>query len=522
MSQPDSPVAPFTDIPEGIDEVLRHLLSLPPDPSVGAWLIELIRASNHMSTGDNMRWRFLSMLWVAAEYDINTVWPYIMWLNQNQPMMSDHLTEILSEALDDFSGHLRLARWMTQTDDKRLTTFLSDFDNLPISYKMERTFAGLLSQADAPELAPWLENFCRQTAEQVSPYTRPWHLFAAVWIATCFDPAAGLAYLKPFSDDGITLSAAANITLMELSRKINATAGVIQWIADCPDAAVKTMLCEFGHPNLSQIVASLFQNEPDYHHLTTLTPQAADDAARFQRNQTLLEKVGISPSAHILELGCGPLGTQSLLLHSAGYQVTGIDLEIPPAYLPLTGVKQRLKRGKYVKAWRAAGERYFTALANESGLKLNWHKLNLQLADLTRFDFPDATFEVVICCNHLHRAPDVHGLLAEAARVLKPGGLLLADFIPWPSLNGALDQTAKPWSHLRAEYRPSSQTGLSFNRWRESQYRTAFERHFRLEQWLPLEDTAAQEKLTPDLRQEYSDFAVEELTRKEVVVLARK
>jgi len=41
------------------------------------------------------------MVWLAAEFDLDKVWPYLMCLNSGQPVISEHLAEILSDAAND-------------------------------------------------------------------------------------------------------------------------------------------------------------------------------------------------------------------------------------------------------------------------------------------------------------------------------------------------------------------------------------------------------------------------------------
>jgi 2-polyprenyl-6-hydroxyphenyl methylase/3-demethylubiquinone-9 3-methyltransferase len=43
--------------------------------------------------------------------------------------------------------------------------------------------------------------------------------------------------------------------------------------------------------------------------------------------------------------------------------------------------------------------------------------------------FPVASFDVVVCCDMLEHVADVSKVIAEAARVIKPGGLYLFDTI---------------------------------------------------------------------------------------------
>lgn len=516
----------LTTIPDNIEEQLRRLLQSPREPGLAEWLIELIKASGHLSTPDNLRWRVISMVWLAAEFDPDKAWPYLMWLNTGQPVISEHLAEILSDAANDLDCHMELANWIAQAKDERLLTFFSDFHPVPARYNMPGLIRRLLARPSAPETGVWLAAYCRATAGNTNPNLRPWRLLTAAWYATCFDPAAGLVHLQDLSQSAPSLSAADNKILTDMASELNCITALMQWLAACPNPAVKTMLKDFGHPDLATFTAAIFQKAPDYQHLAGSTGRAETDAAAFKRAAVLLEKMGISPkTAKILDLACGPLAAQALLFHSAGYKITGADLQIPPAYLPATSLAQRLfQRGKYVKAWEEATQPYYRALAQHSGLKLKWNGLKIELADLTRLPFPGDNFEAVLCLNHLQHAPDVESLLAEARRVLKPGGLLLVNIIPYSTLEGAFsDNGAQPWSHLhRSATSAPPSAAVILNQWRESQYRAAFEQFFHIEVWEAEQNPQALARLTPELRAELAGYTEAELTRRHIIVAARK
>lgn len=514
----------LTTIPENIDKHLRLLLQQPSDLATGNWLYELVRSSGHMSTPDHLRWRVVCMVWLAAEYNIDQAWPYLMWLNQNQPAISEHLADILSEGANDLDAHVRLATWIAKAQDQRLQTFFSNFRHIPARYTMPDLIRGLLAKPTTPETGIWLAAYCRDTAENAIIPLRPWRLLTVAWYATCFDPTAGLSYLRELSQGESTLDAIDNQILTDLANELNCLASLTQWIANCPDPAVKMMLKDVGHPDLTTFATVIFQRPPDYQHLTGSTHRAEADALLFKQVVSLLERTGISlKTVNILDLACGPLAPQTLLLNSVGAKVTGADLHIPPAYLPLPSLKQWFQRGKYVKAWQEATGRYYQLLAQHSGLKLKWNGAKIVLADLTRLDFAAGTFEVVVCLNHLQHAPDVAAILAEAARVLKPRGLLVVNIVPYASLDGAFSTDGRqPWHHLRQPEESTYTPGLILNGWRENQYRTTLEKFFQIEQWQAEQDERAQTQLTPALKAELAAYDEAELTCQQIMVVARK
>jgi SAM-dependent methyltransferase len=273
----------------------------------------------------------------------------------------------------------------------------------------------------------WLAGYCSATADNDAPYWRPWRLLTAAWYAAQFNPAEGLAWLRQLSGGAATLSPADNQLLMEAAAQTSAQAPLLGLIAACPDAAVKTMLADFGHPDPAEVSAAALRRPPDYAHLAPLTARAPADAARFRQFSAAWTEAGLTPaSGPLLSLACGPLAEQCVLFSSAGYKISGADLDIPPGYLPLAGVRDWFYRRKHAAAWQEATTAYYRALSHHAELSLNWGNASPKLADITRLPHADGSYAAVIVTN-LHLLPDERGVLAEAARLLKPGGLLLAN-----------------------------------------------------------------------------------------------
>ncbi|MCC6216894.1 MAG: class I SAM-dependent methyltransferase [Polyangiaceae bacterium] len=67
--------------------------------------------------------------------------------------------------------------------------------------------------------------------------------------------------------------------------------------------------------------------------------------------------------------------------------------------------------------------------------------LDVQLASATTLPFPDATFDVACSFKVLAHVPDIDRALSEMARVVRPGGHVLAElYNPW-SLRGLVKRT---------------------------------------------------------------------------------
>jgi SAM-dependent methyltransferase len=96
---------------------------------------------------------------------------------------------------------------------------------------------------------------------------------------------------------------------------------------------------------------------------------------------------------HVLEIGVG-LGSDFLRFVRAGARATGVDLTEHGIEL----VRRRLE--------------------------LERLQADLQQADAERLPFPDGSFDVVYSWGVLHHTPNSDQAIAEAQRVLKPGGRL--------------------------------------------------------------------------------------------------
>lgn len=131
--------------------------------------------------------------------------------------------------------------------------------------------------------------------------------------------------------------------------------------------------------------------------------------------QRIGELLGLTPTAHILDVAAGP-GTSALhLAKSFGGRVTGIDLS-----------------EANISAARAA--------ADAQGLS---RLAQFELADAERLPFPDASFDAIVCECAFCTFPGKDIAAAEFVRVLKMGGGVgISDLTrtaaPLPELEGLL------------------------------------------------------------------------------------
>ena len=161
-----------------------------------------------------------------------------------------------------------------------------------------------------------------------------------------------------------------------------------------------------------------------------LSPGGPDEVARVIGTHDL---TGLS----VLDIGCGAGGIDVALVtrHGAGY-VTGIDVEDAV----LTHARALIAR---------------EGLAGRIGL--------VKVAP-GPLPFPPATFDVVFSKDSIIHIPDKAALMAEAFRVLRPGGWFLAS--DW--LIGTEEVSAQMAEYIAAE-------GLDFGMATPARYRAAME-----------------------------------------------
>jgi ubiquinone/menaquinone biosynthesis C-methylase UbiE len=118
-------------------------------------------------------------------------------------------------------------------------------------------------------------------------------------------------------------------------------------------------------------------------------------------------KFDASSGKRVLEVGLG-MGTDLVRWARAGAVVTGRDL----TQASVTAVRERL------------------ALEGLQG--------DIAVGDAENLEFPDDTFDIYYSWGVLHHTPNTERALAEAHRVLRPGGELRVMLYHWPSVGALL------------------------------------------------------------------------------------
>jgi ubiquinone/menaquinone biosynthesis C-methylase UbiE len=121
---------------------------------------------------------------------------------------------------------------------------------------------------------------------------------------------------------------------------------------------------------------------------------------------------------HILDAGCGPgLVIEKIIEANKGRRITITGLDFSK-----TMIKHAQRRCK------------------------EFSNVKLQISDLNRrLEFPDGSFDKIICSHTLYAVDDPHSVISEFHRVLKPGGAVI---IANPGPNAA--QTALIREHIAA------------------------------------------------------------------------
>ncbi len=242
----------------------------------------------------------------------------------------------------------------------------------------------------------------------------------------------------------------------------------------------------------------------------------------------------------ILDIGCGENAPMSLMLHSSGISVTGIDQK--PAYRwglgfkPRRYLEYRKEVGLMKTARKALGElvydrHYYKHLERGLGRRVFEEGLDLRTMPVEQLEFANGTFDIVHSNATWEHVIDVDTANRELARVLRPGGIGFIEIHLFPSLSGGHDlpwivpgridlDGNLAWGHLRDK---SWTAPVVLNRLREADYRRSFESTAGLEilAWTT-EFTEGAELIDEQVLAELRDYTQEELTKRSIIVIVRR
>lgn len=268
---------------------------------------------------------------------------------------------------------------------------------------------------------------------------------------------------------------------------------------------------------------------------------AAHDAKTFEAFSSTLASHGKALNGcRVLDLGCGANAPMTLMLHSKGVSVVGVDsylgyrwgLGVRPsryvAYAREVGFAKTLRK--------AVGEvvydrHYYRALAGRLGVALDDRTIDLRRMTVEQLAFEDGSFEIVHSNATWEHIADVPAANRQVARILRPGGIAYIEIHLFPSLSGGHDLPwivpgrtelggITPWRHLRDH---SWKAPVFLNRWREQDYRRAFQSTPGLEivEWTT-EFTEGESLVSDEVLRALPEYGAEELTKRSIIVVARR
>ena len=124
--------------------------------------------------------------------------------------------------------------------------------------------------------------------------------------------------------------------------------------------------------------------------------------------QAYVEKMGLAPSAVVLDLGCGTGVVARALAARPGFSGRVIGIEQSPAFVEVA-----------------------RRFADEEGVG---ERVEFRVGDVHALDLRDTSVDAVIAHTTISHVTDPLGVLNEAARVLRPGGAFAAfdgDYASW-------------------------------------------------------------------------------------------
>jgi SAM-dependent methyltransferase len=281
---------------------------------------------------------------------------------------------------------------------------------------------------------------------------------------------------------------------------------------------------------------------PQYNaRIEMLKAWALHDAGLYRAfSASMLAWRGNMKTARILDIGCGANAPMTLMLHSAGVRVIGVDEYVGHrwglGFKASRYLSYRKEVGIAKTARKMAGEliydrHYYATLREELGFPLSEEGIDLRRMHAETLQFADGAFDIVYSNATWEHIANVRAANQEVARVLSPGGIAYVEIHLFPSLSGGHDLPwivpgktdigdIHPWGHLRD---PAWRPPVHLNRLRERDYHRLFEETtaFEMLEWR-VEFTEGEELVTEAILRDLPDYSREELTKRSIIVVLRR
>jgi SAM-dependent methyltransferase len=254
----------------------------------------------------------------------------------------------------------------------------------------------------------------------------------------------------------------------------------------------------------------------------------------FCRIRAALEReLGSLRGKRLVEVGCGQWQTNMLLFSALGAEVLGVDPEAPPAtvggypaFARAVGLQRAAKTAVNEAIFRRGFNRRLSGL---SGLALRAPR-GVHRRGGERLPAADGTVDAAFSDDVFEHLPDVDAVVAEMARVLRPGGVALIIIHPFTAYSGGhhpatMDHGAgqsgpavAPWDHLRGNRHPS---GVDLNRLRTRDYERIIASHLDITSW-ELHGPEGERHLIPEVLVQLGGYIRDELLVGKIICIAHK
>jgi len=261
--------------------------------------------------------------------------------------------------------------------------------------------------------------------------------------------------------------------------------------------------------------------------------RASKDFNTFMMFKNALEPyMGVLQKKSIIDIGCGRRYPYTLLFHSLGNRVVGIDLShiahdalwIKRYWMELTinGIESFSR----ALLFDILGQRktYYKALQWLSDFPLRYRGLVFARMNVENLIFPLETFDLavsVVCFEHI---ANVSKAIFEMHRVLKLGGIACVKIHLFTSRTGGHHlgkqfDKVPPWDHLRQNRFP---VPIFMNKLRKAEWLELFSEKFEILGVFDETDKIGEELLTTKILNELSKYSIDELLTPTITIVARK
>lgn len=273
-----------------------------------------------------------------------------------------------------------------------------------------------------------------------------------------------------------------------------------------------------------------------------ISRQAAITVAHLERMERLVElHLGFKlESLYMLDVGAGQRLVQMRYFSARGNDVVGVDRDLIVQGFDLLSYLRMARSNGARRAIKTLGRkalgidaRFAAEFDRQSGGTVpEGARLEVMQMNAGDLRFPSESFDFAYSSSVMQYLDDPAAALHEMARVVKPGGGVYVDFMPFTGPNGGLDirilggRDAFPrWAHLRPGTAELMQENAPLNRLRLTEWRAIFadamQGHtFVLDQ--PDSRELEREARVAQANGELREYSVEELLTAGVSVVWRK